>query len=93
MEFSLDVRWQDRGSDANGSLVEGDPVGVGAGLADALLAELRRLGSTFVSGSAVEAVEEQFYRSIGFTQNEGHLVYIVDERPYVQQRPSRGETD
>ncbi len=84
MELSLDVRWQGRGPDANGSLVEGDPFGVGTRLGHALLAELERLGSTFVSGYIVERAEEPFYTSIGFTPNEGHIVYIIDQRPYVQ---------
>lgn len=92
MEFSVDVRWQGRGEDANGSLVEGDPFGIGARLGRALLGELERLGSTFVSAYILERVEEAFYASIGFTPNERHLVYIVDERPYVQ-RAARGSND
>ena len=89
MEFSIDVRWQGREEDANGSLVEGDPLGVGARLGQALLGELERLGSTFVSAYILERAEEPFYTSIGFMPNEHHLVYIVDERPYVQ-RGGRG---
>ena len=85
MEFSLHVRWQGRGPDANGSLMEGDPLGVGADLGRALLAELERLGATFVSGYILERVEEPFYTSIGFTKNEAHLVYIIDQRPYVRR--------
>ncbi len=89
MELSLDVRWQGRGPDTNGSLMEGDPFGVGADLGHALLAELERLGSTFVSGYVVERAEEPFYTSIGFTRTEGHLVYGIDERPYVQRPEAR----
>lgn len=85
MEFSLDVRWQGRGPDANGSLMEGDPFGVGARLGHALLVELEQLGSTFVSGYILERAEEPFYTSIGFAPNEGHLVYIIARRPYVQR--------
>ena len=91
MEFSLDVRWQGRGPDTNGSLMEGDPFGVGAHLGHALLAELERLGATFVSSYIVAGAEEPFYKSIGFTQNEGHLVYIIDQRPYI--RRNEGEAD
>ena len=90
MELSLDVRWQGRGPDENGSLVEGDPLGVGAQLGQALLAELERLGSTFASGYVLERAEEPFYRSIGFSRNEGHLVYIIDQRPYVRQDEASG---
>jgi hypothetical protein len=28
--------------------------------------------------------EERFYQSIGFCENEGHLVYYIDKRPYVR---------
>ena len=90
MELSLDVRWQGRGPDANGSLIEGDPHGAGTQLGDALLAELERLGSTFVSGYVLERAEEPFYTSIGFNRNEGHLVYIIDQRPYARQTEASG---
>ena len=60
MELSLDVRWQGRGPDANGSLIESDPFDVGADLGRALLAELERLGSTFVSGYILELADEPF---------------------------------
>ena len=92
MEFSLDVRWQGRGPDANGSLIEGDPVGVGADLGDALLAELERLGSTFVSGDVVARAEEPFFTSMGFNRNDGHVVYVIDQRPYVQRNEARPQT-
>lgn len=82
MEFSLDVRWQGRGPGANGSLMEGDPSDLGAQLGRALLAELERLGSKFVSGDIFERAEEPFYASIGFKRSEGHSVYLIDERPY-----------
>ena len=80
MEFSLDLRWQGGGD--NGSLVAGDPYGLGARLGAALLGELDRLGSTFVSVYLVQGVEETFYESIGFRANDGHLVYCIDRRPY-----------
>jgi len=92
MEFSLDVRYQGRGADTNGSLMEGDPFAVGARLGSALLGELERLGSTFVSSDIFGRAEKLFYTSIGFTENEGHLVYIIDQRPYVQRNEaSSGE--
>lgn len=47
MEFSLDPRLQNAGG--NGSLIERDPFGLGARLGGALLAELARLGSSFVT--------------------------------------------
>lgn len=80
MEFSLDLRWQEVG--ANGSLMEGDPFGVGQRLGSALMDELERLGSTFVSANIYAPVEAAFYESVGFTQNVGHPLYVFDKRPY-----------
>ena len=64
-------------------MLEGDPFGLGARLGQALLAELDRLGSTFVSAYIVAGTEERFYEALGLTANVGHLVYYIDERPYV----------
>lgn len=61
MEFSLDPRWQ--GSGGNGSLMEDDALGVGERLGRELLAELERLGSTFVTAYIVQGVEDAFYES------------------------------
>jgi hypothetical protein len=80
MELPLDLRWRRAGT--NGSLMEGDAFGLGVRLGRALLDELERLGSTFVSGYVVHGVEQVFYESLGFRENEGHLVYCVDTRPY-----------
>lgn len=80
MELSLDLRWQQSGG--NGSLIEGDASGLGQRLGRALLAELDRLGSTFVAAFAYRS-EATFYESLGFKPNTGHLVYFIDQRPYV----------
>lgn len=83
MEFSLDLRWQG-GKQGNGSLVEFDPNGLGAAIGRRLLDELRARGCDFVTGYIVAGCEEAFYSSLGFSENEGHLVYHVDERPYAR---------
>lgn len=88
MEFALDLRWQTCGG--NGSLMEGDAFGLGARLGRALLAELERLGSTFVSAYVARGVEEAFYEALGFEENSGHAVYVVDRRPYVRRSGERG---
>lgn len=90
MEFSLDLRWQ--GGGTNGSLLEGDPFGLGARLGRALLAELDRLGSTFVTAYIVAGTEERFYESLGFTANVGHHVYCIDQRPYVRGAGAPGRS-
>jgi len=86
MEFSLDLRWQGETQYGNGSLLESDPKGLGAAIGNCLLDELRQRGCRFISCSIVAGAEEAFYRSIGFRENEGHLVYYIDERPYVVGR-------
>jgi hypothetical protein len=68
---------------SNGSLIEGDALGVGRRLVDAALQELLAMGADFISIQALEGVEEDFCRSLGFKLNAGHLDYIIDRRPYV----------
>ena len=33
--------------------------------------------------------EERFYTSTGFTENEGHPVYTIDQRPYALRNQAR----
>jgi hypothetical protein len=82
MEFSLDLRWQRAGHE-NGSLVPSDPFGLGEQIGRRLLVELRTRGCDFVTGYIVAGCEEDFYRKLGFRENVGHLVYYLDQRPYV----------
>lgn len=83
MELSLALALQGANAHANGSLVETDPHGVGRRLGEALLHELRRQGCEFVTVYPVEGIEEDFYRTLGFSPNLGHAAYHLDERPYA----------
>ena len=86
MEFSVDIRNQgDNLKYNNGSLMEADNSGVGKLLGEHLLSELKKMGATFITGYIVANCEESFYRSIGFGENEGHLVYYIDKRLYVDE--------
>ncbi len=86
MEFSVDVRHQgDNTKYGNGSLIEADRGGVGQQLGRVLLDELKQIGATFITGYIVANCEEPFYKSLGFSENEGHLVYYIDERPYIAE--------
>lgn len=83
-EFCLATDWQ--GPDlvyGNGSLIEKDDFGVGKQVGEALLAELERLGATFISTMCLEDVEEEFYGSLGLRLNPHSVEYIIDRRPYV----------
>ena len=85
MEFSLDLRGQANDTSyANGSLIEADNSGVGRRLGERLLNELEALGASFITCYIVANCEERFYQSLGFCENEGHLVYYIDKRPYVR---------
>ncbi len=84
MEFSVDVHYQgDNLKYNNGSLIESDNSRLGLLLGERLCHELEKMGATFITGYIVENCEESFFRSIGFRENEGHLVYYIDTRPYV----------
>ncbi len=84
MEFSLDLRYQGGSPKyANGSLLEADERCVGKSLGECLLRELEAMGATFITGYIVADCEEAFYASLGFKENEGHVVYHLDKRPYV----------
>ena len=84
MEFSLALRYQGGAPKyANGSLMEADESGVGKSLGACLLRELEAMGATFITGYIVADCEEAFYASLGFKENEGHLVYHIDKRPYA----------
>jgi predicted N-acetyltransferase YhbS len=87
MEFSLDLRYQGGGKYANGSPVEDDSSGVGRRLGERLLCELEALGASFITGYIVAGCEERFYQSLGFRENEGHVVYYIDKRHYVKREP------
>lgn len=84
MEFSIDLQYQGSKSKYNnGSLIETDEEQVGHKLGKVLINELEKMGATFITGYIVENCEESFYDSIGFSENEGHLVYYIDSRPYL----------
>ena len=84
MEFSVALRYQGGAPKyANGSLMEADESGVGKSLGACLLRELEAMGATFITGYIVADCEEAFYASLGFKENEGHLVYHIDKRPYA----------
>ena len=84
MEFSLALRYQGGAPKyVNGSLMESDESGVGKSLGTCLLRELETMGATFITSYIVADCEEAFYASLGFKENEGHLVYHIDKRPYV----------
>jgi hypothetical protein len=68
---------------SNASVIEKDDFGVGRALVVRLIQELRKQGAQFFSNCIVAGVEERFYRSLGFRENRGHKVYIIDARDYV----------
>lgn len=68
---------------SNASVIEMDNSGVGRRMMEKLLQELRRRGARFISNYIISEVEEPFYERLGFGENTGHKVYIIDAREYV----------
>lgn len=90
-ELSLERKYQGNGLRySNGSLIEKDSFGLGQRIGKVLIDELDRMGATFIAVYIVGNCEEEFYKSIGFEHNTGHLVYIIDKRPYVLNKRNSG---
>lgn len=85
VEFCLDLEYQGETVYENGSLIEGDRIGLGKAIGDTLIGELRRMGACFISATAFDGINEGFFRSPGMRLNPGGLHYIIDERSYVQR--------
>jgi hypothetical protein len=68
---------------SNASVIERDDSGLGFLLGSALLREFRRRGAQFVSMYPVIGFEEKFAKSLGFGENPGMKVYVIDARSYV----------
>ena len=71
-------------SGRNDDQCQADNSGVGRRLGERLLNELEAMGASFITCYIVADCEERFYQSLGLRENEGHLVYCRDKRPYVQ---------
>ncbi len=85
MEFCVAINLQGNGTELeNGSMMEKDQVGVGKLMGDALIKELHRNGAYFISTTVCEEFEKDFYESIGFNRNDGHVEYVIDTRPYAK---------
>ena len=42
------------------------------------------MGAYFISATVCEEFERDFYESIGFVRNDGHVEYVIDTRPYAK---------
>jgi hypothetical protein len=58
-------------------------IAVGRRLGERLLNELEAMVASFITCYIVANCEERFYQSLGFCENEGHLLYYIDKRLYV----------
>jgi hypothetical protein len=84
MEFCLELELQgDELEHENGSLIEKDKYGIAKKMGKLLVDELRKLGNTFITAYIVKDLEEDVYTSMGLKINDGHSVFVRDERPYV----------
>jgi hypothetical protein len=84
VEFCLAIDYQGENLEYdNGSIVEQDKYGVGKKLGQTTISELHRMGAFYISATVFEDAEKDFFGSIGLVRNEGHINYIIDERPYI----------
>lgn len=84
VEFSLGIELQGEKLEYdNGSIVEKDKYGIGKDLGQVTINELKKMGAFYISAIVFEEAEKDFFDSIGLRRNEGHINYIIDERPYV----------
>ncbi len=83
-EFCLDLTLQRENEHGNGSLIQSDPHGVAKAMYALMHAELQKLGVDFITAYIVEGIEESVYQGVGLVENEGHKVYVWDDRPYVK---------
>lgn len=84
VEFCLALELQGKDLEYdNGSIIEKDDLAAGKQLGETIIAELYRMGAFFISAVVFEEVEKEFFASIGFKKNEGHINYVIDRRPYV----------
>jgi len=42
------------------------------------------MGAYFISATVQEELEKDFFESIGFKRNDGHVEYVIDTRPYMK---------
>ena len=83
VEFGLELALQGVDENECGFLIKGDKHGVAKRMGEMMMQELTQRGIDFVSFCVVEGVEEDFFRSLGLSENPGHKEYIWDNRPGV----------
>jgi len=67
-----------------GGVIENDPYDVARKMGLMMVDELNKIGIYFISYTAVSGKEDKLMESIGFTENKGHIEYIIDSRPPKQ---------
>jgi hypothetical protein len=84
MEFCLELGYQGENLEyENGSLIGKDNSGLAARIGTTLINELINMGADFISCDVFHEYEGDFYKSLGFQLNTGHLAYCIDKRPYL----------
>ena len=82
-EFSLELELQGPNRHQNGALIESDQYGIAKKMGQMMLEELTRAGIYFISYTVVDGIDNWLAESIGLTKNDGHLEYILDNRPGI----------
>ena len=82
-EFSLELELQGPNRHQNGALIESDQYGIAKKMGLMMLEELTRAGIYFISYIVVDGIDNWLAESIGLTKNDGHIEYILDNRPGI----------
>jgi len=80
-EFSLELELQGPNRYENGALIENDQYGIAKKMGLMMIDELTKTGVYFISYTMVDGIEDWLAESIGFSKNDGHTEYILDNRP------------
>jgi len=83
-EFSLELELQGANRYENGALIESDQYGIAKKMGLMMIEQLTKVGVYFISYIVVDGIDNALAESIGLTKNDGHIEYILDNRPVVK---------
>ena len=80
-EFSLELELQGPNRCQNGALIESDQYGIAKKMGLMMIEELQKAGIYFIGYGVEDGIDNWLAESIGLTKSDGHVEYILDNRP------------
>ncbi|MCL2546916.1 MAG: helix-turn-helix domain-containing protein [Oscillospiraceae bacterium] len=80
-EFYFELELQGANQHENGALLENDRYGIAKKMGLMMVEALNKVGIDFISCTVVDGIDNSVMESIGFTENKGHIEYVIDNRP------------